>query len=101
MVAADGGLVTEPFVDAHLHLDKVRTLPLIGDEALRAYTADGMSGSARSIDLASTVKRHYTVERLAPGDPAGARRRRRATASCTCRRSPTSTRRPAWSGSRR
>ena len=66
VIAADGGLVTEPFVDAHLHLDKVRTLPLIGDEALRAYTADGMSGSARSIDLASAVKRHYTVERLLP-----------------------------------
>ncbi len=66
VLPADGGLVTEPFVDAHLHLDKVRTLPLIGDEALRAYTADGMSDSARSIDLASSVKRHYTVERLVP-----------------------------------
>lgn len=65
-IEAGGGLVTEPFVDAHLHLDKVRTLPLIGDEALRAYTADGMAGSARSIDLASSVKRHYTVERLLP-----------------------------------
>jgi cytosine/creatinine deaminase len=66
VVPADGGLVTEPFVDAHLHLDKVRTLPLIGDEALRAYTADGMTGSALSIDLASSVKRHYTAERLLP-----------------------------------
>jgi cytosine deaminase len=66
VVPADGGLVTEPFVDAHLHLDKVRTLPLIGDEALRAYTAEGMAGSARSIDLASSVKRHYTVDRLLP-----------------------------------
>ena len=66
VIPADGGLVTEPFVDAHLHLDKVRTLPLIGDEALRAYTADGMSDSARSIDLASAVKRHYTVDRLLP-----------------------------------
>ena len=35
VVDAGGGLVTEPFVDAHLHLDKVRTLPLIGDAALR------------------------------------------------------------------
>jgi cytosine deaminase len=66
VLAAEGGLVTEPFVDAHLHLDKVRTLPLIGDEALRAYTAHGMADSARSIDLASAVKRHYTVERLLP-----------------------------------
>jgi cytosine deaminase len=66
VVAADGGLVTEPFVDAHLHLDKVNTLPLIGDRALQAYTAEGMSDSARAIDLASEVKRHYTVERLLP-----------------------------------
>lgn len=66
VIAADGGLVTEPFVDAHLHLDKVRTLPLIGDAALRAYTADGMSDSAHSIDLASAVKRYYSVERLLP-----------------------------------
>ncbi|MGY1616372.1 amidohydrolase family protein [Geodermatophilus sp. SYSU D00691] len=66
VVAADGGLVTEPFVDAHLHLDKVRTLPLAGDAALRAYTEAGMAGSAAAIDLASEVKRHYTVERLLP-----------------------------------
>jgi cytosine deaminase len=66
VIAADGALVTEPFVDAHLHLDKVRTLPLVGDDALRAYTADGMSASARSIDLASAVKRHYSVDRLLP-----------------------------------
>ena len=66
LVEADGGLVTEPFVDAHLHLDKVRTLPLIGDAALQAYTADGMAESARGIDLARAVKQHYTVERLLP-----------------------------------
>ena len=47
IVEADGGLVTVPFVDAHLHLDKVRTLPLIGDAALEAYTADGMADSTR------------------------------------------------------
>src|SRR5215213_8986836 len=66
VVDADGGLVTEPFVDAHLHLDKVRTLPLIGDAALQAYTGDGMSGSARGIDLARAVKQHYRVETLLP-----------------------------------
>jgi cytosine/creatinine deaminase len=66
VVPADGGLVTEPFVDAHLHLDKVRTLPLIGDAALQAYTADGMADSARGIDLARAVKQHYRVEALLP-----------------------------------
>jgi cytosine/creatinine deaminase len=66
VVPADGGLVTEPFVDAHLHLDKVRTLPLIGDAALEAYTADGMADSARGIDLARAVKAHYAVDTLLP-----------------------------------
>jgi cytosine deaminase len=66
VVPADGGLVTEPFVDAHLHLDKVHTLPLIGDAALRAYTAGGMADSARGIELARAVKEHYTVDRLLP-----------------------------------
>jgi cytosine deaminase len=66
VVPADGGLVTEPFVDAHLHLDKVRTLPLIGDAALEAYTADGMADSARGIDLARAVKQHYRLETLLP-----------------------------------
>ena len=42
VVGADGGLVTEPFVDAHLHLDKVRTLPLIGDAAPRAAALGNM-----------------------------------------------------------
>ncbi|MGY1838650.1 MULTISPECIES: amidohydrolase family protein [unclassified Modestobacter] len=66
VVDAGGGLVTEPFVDAHLHLDKVRTLPWIGDAALEAYTADGMAESARGIDLARAVKEQYSVERLLP-----------------------------------
>jgi cytosine/creatinine deaminase len=66
VVDADGGLVTEPFVDAHLHLDKVRTLPLIGDAALQAYTADGMTESARGIDLARAVKQHYRLDSLLP-----------------------------------
>jgi cytosine deaminase len=63
---ADGGLITEPFVDAHLHLDKVRTLPLVGEAALAAYTAEGMDDSARAIDLASAVKSQYTMDRLLP-----------------------------------
>jgi cytosine/creatinine deaminase len=66
VVPAAGGLVTEPFVDAHLHLDKVHTLPLIGDAALEAYTAAGMADSARGIDLARAVKQHYRVETLLP-----------------------------------
>jgi len=66
VVAADGGLVTEPFVDAHLHLDKVHTLPLIGDAALEAYTGAGMADSAHAIDLARAVKQHYRLDTLLP-----------------------------------
>ena len=66
VVDAGGGLVTEPFVDAHLHLDKVRTLPVIGDAALEAYTGDGMADSARGIDLARAVKQHYRLDTLLP-----------------------------------
>jgi cytosine deaminase len=66
VISAAGGLVTEPFVDAHLHLDKVHTLPLIGDAALQAYTGAGMADSAGAIDLARAVKQHYTVDRLLP-----------------------------------
>lgn len=66
VVEAAGGLVTEPCVDGHLHLDKVRTLPLVGDAALQAYTAGGMAETAASIDLASAVKAHWSVEALLP-----------------------------------
>lgn len=66
VVDAAGGLVTEPCVDAHLHLDKVRTLPLAGEAALAAYTAEGMAESAASIDLASAVKAHWSVDLLLP-----------------------------------
>ncbi|MCO7222045.1 amidohydrolase family protein [Klenkia sp. PcliD-1-E] len=66
VVEADGGLVTAPFVDGHLHLDKVRTLPLAGEAALAAYTADGMAESAAGIDLASAVKAHWSVDLLLP-----------------------------------
>ncbi|HEX5086238.1 MAG TPA: amidohydrolase family protein [Nocardioides sp.] len=56
---AAGGLVTESFVDAHLHLDKVHTLDRIGDAALTAYTAGDMASALTSIQLASAVKADY------------------------------------------
>lgn len=65
-IDADGGLVTEPFVNAHLHLDKVHTVSLAGDAAITAYTADNMSEAAHSIDLAREVKRDYDLSWLIP-----------------------------------
>jgi cytosine/creatinine deaminase len=62
---ADGALVTPSFVNAHLHLDKVYTLDLVGDAAVEAYTAGTMGSAMSSIELASAVKQSYeeaTVE---------------------------------------
>jgi cytosine deaminase len=56
---ASGGLVTESFVNGHLHLDKVYTLDRIGDAALTAYTSGGMASALTSIELASAVKAGY------------------------------------------
>lgn len=59
-IDAAGRLVTESFVNGHMHLDKVYTLPLAGDGALSAYTSDAMGAAMRSIvEDASAVKRHY------------------------------------------
>jgi len=65
-VDAAGGLVTESFVNAHLHLDKVYTLDRVGDDALTAYTAGDMGSALRSIELASAVKADYDRSWIAP-----------------------------------
>jgi cytosine/creatinine deaminase len=67
VIDAAGGLVTPSFVDGHLHLDKVYTLPLAGDGALAAYTSGEMGEAMRSIVRdASAVKRHYDRAWIAP-----------------------------------
>ena len=59
-IDANGCLVTPSFVNAHLHLDKVYTLPMAGDAALASYTSDAMGEAMRSIVRdASVVKKHY------------------------------------------
>jgi cytosine/creatinine deaminase len=65
-VDAAGGLVTESFVNAHLHLDKVHTLDRIGDAALTAYTAGDMASALTSIELASAVKADYDRSWIEP-----------------------------------
>jgi cytosine deaminase len=56
---AEGNLVTESFVDPHLHLCKVYTLDMVGDRALRAYTSRAMTEARAAIELASEVKKSY------------------------------------------
>lgn len=59
---AAGNLVTESFVNAHLHLCKVHTLEMAGEEALTEYTNEGMKGAARAIMLAARVKDRYAED---------------------------------------
>ncbi|MCG8401763.1 MAG: amidohydrolase family protein, partial [Firmicutes bacterium] len=63
---AGGALVTEGFVNGHLHLCKVGTLSLVGDAALAEYHGHDMGGAARAIELARNVKTHYRRDRLLP-----------------------------------
>ncbi len=62
----EGRLVTESFVNAHLHLDKVYTLPMVRDDALDAYTTSDMGGAMTAIERASSVKAHYERAWLVP-----------------------------------
>uniref|UniRef100_A0A7C4QA22 Cytosine deaminase n=1 Tax=Bellilinea caldifistulae TaxID=360411 RepID=A0A7C4QA22_9CHLR len=59
VVDADGHLVTESFVNGHLHLCKVYTLSMMDDEALGAYTGEAMGGAMTAIELAARVKEKY------------------------------------------
>ena len=58
-IDAHGNLVTETFVIAHLHLDKVMTGSLAEEAALRQYQESSMAGAMSAIELASKVKEHY------------------------------------------
>ncbi|NQV07182.1 amidohydrolase family protein [bacterium] len=64
VIDADGGLVTESFVNAHLHLDKVFTLEQLGEAALEQYQGEGMGQASRAIDAAAEVKRSQDADRM-------------------------------------
>ena len=59
VIDASGKLVTESFVNSHLHLCKVYTLERIGDKALASYQRGGMGRAMTAIELASKVKEEY------------------------------------------
>jgi cytosine/creatinine deaminase len=65
-VDAAGGLVTESFVNPHLHLCKVYTLPMMDEEALKDYSAAGMGKAMNAIELAARVKEKYAVDWILP-----------------------------------
>lgn len=58
-IDAAGNLVTESFVNGHLHLCKVYTLAMMDDAASGAYTGDDMGGAMTAIELAAQVKENY------------------------------------------
>lgn len=58
-INAGGRLVTESFVNPHLHLCKVYTLQMLGDEALKDYHGADMGKAMTAIELAAAVKARY------------------------------------------
>ena len=65
-IDADGNLVVESFADAHLHMCKVFTLEMVGDEALRAYAGKSMGAAMTAIEIASAVKERYDESWIYP-----------------------------------
>jgi cytosine deaminase len=58
-IDARGNLVTESYVNPHLHLCKVWTLPMMEEEALKAYQGEDMGKALAGIELASKIKEQY------------------------------------------
>jgi cytosine deaminase len=66
VIDAGGNLVTAAYVNPHLHLCKVWTLPMMSDAAIEAYHAAGMGEAAKAIDLAAVVKAKYDASWIIP-----------------------------------
>lgn len=58
-IDAHGNLVSESFVNPHLHLCKVYTLQMMDEEALRDYHGAEMGKAMTAIELAARVKEKY------------------------------------------
>lgn len=58
-IDAQGNLVTESFVNPHLHLCKVYTRQMMDEEALTDYHAEGMGKAMTTIELAARIKEKY------------------------------------------
>ena len=63
---AAGGLVTESFVNGHLHLCKVYTLEMAGQAALGEYHHGGMGGAMTAIERAADFKASYDKSWILP-----------------------------------
>lgn len=65
-IDAGGGLVTESFVNGHLHLCKVYTLEMAGQAALGEYHHGGMGGAMTAIERAADFKTAYDEKWILP-----------------------------------
>ena len=59
LIDAQGDLVTESFVNPHLHLCKVYTRQMMDEETLTDYHAEGMGKAMTTIELAARIKEKY------------------------------------------
>lgn len=65
-IDAGGALVTESFVNGHLHLCKVFTLERAGQAALATYHGEGMGGAMTAIEQAAAFKNDYDQAWILP-----------------------------------
>lgn len=66
IIDAGGCLVTESFVNGHLHLCKVYTLEMAGQAALGEYHHGGMGGAMTAIERAADFKAAYDEKWILP-----------------------------------
>lgn len=59
LIDAGSNLVTESFVNTHLHLCKVYTLTMMDSQALTSYHGEGMGAAMTAIELAARIKERY------------------------------------------
>ena len=65
-IDAKGMLVSESFVNPHLHLCKVFTLQMMDEEALKDYHGADMGRAMTAIELAARVKEKYDQSWIVP-----------------------------------
>jgi cytosine deaminase len=65
-IDAKGMLVSESFVNTHLHLCKVYTLQMMDEEALKDYHGADMGKAMTAIELAARVKEKYDQSWIVP-----------------------------------
>src|SRR5687767_6769867 len=59
LIDSQGNMVTESFINPHLHLCKVYTRQMMDEEALTDYHAEGMGKAMTTIELAARIKERY------------------------------------------